>query len=187
MCNVESSRLFSSLSPQVVGAFVLLVVVVPFILPIFLPLGLAFWWVQRRYMRTSRELKRYDAVTRSPLFSTFSATLKGLPTIRAYAAAARFRAAFLRLLTANGAWWFCWITTARWIGFRLDLLVAVVLTVAPLLMVAVHDRLSPRLLGLALTQSLQLAGMLQWMMRQMAEVENNMTSGEWSTRILCPL
>lgn len=38
-------------------------------------------------------------------------------------------------------------------------------------------QLSARLAGLALTQSLQLAGLLQWMVRQSAEVENNMTSG----------
>ena len=35
-----------------------------------------------------------------------------------------------------------------------------------------------RLAGLALTQSLQLGGMLQWMVRQSAEVENHMTSVE---------
>ena len=51
------------------------------------------------------------------------------------------------------------------------------MTAAPLLMMAVHDRLSARLAGLALTQSLQLAVTLQWMVRQSAEVENNMTSG----------
>ena len=163
---------------MVVGAFTLLVVVVPFILPVFVPLGCAFFWVQRRYLKTSRELKRYEAVTRSPLYAAFSATLKGLPTIRAHRAADRFRADFLELLSANVAWWFCWLTTARWIGFRLDLLVAVLLTVAPLLMMAVHSQLSPRLVGLALTQSLYLAGMLQWMVRQAAEVENNMTSAE---------
>lgn len=163
---------------MVMGAFVLLVVVVPFILPVFIPLGFAFFWVQRRYLRTSRELKRFEAVTRSPLYAAFSATLKGLPTIRAYRAASRFRAEFLDLLSANVSWWFSWLTTARWIGFRLDLLVAVLLTVSPLLMMSVHDKLSPRLVGLALTQSLYLAGMLQWMVRQAAEVENNMTSAE---------
>ena len=163
---------------MVVGAFTLLVVVVPFILPIFIPFGIAFAWVQQRYLRTSRDLKRFEAVTRSPLYAAFSATLKGLPTIRAYGAGPWFRSEFLQLLTANVGWWFSWLTSARWIGFRLDLLVAMVLTVSPLLMMAVHQSLSPRLVGLALTQSLYLAGMLQWMVRQAAEVENNMTSAE---------
>lgn len=39
-------------------------------------------------------------------------------------------------------------------------------------------QLSPRLVGLALSQSLQLSGLLQWMVRQSAEVENNMVSVE---------
>lgn len=39
-------------------------------------------------------------------------------------------------------------------------------------------QLEARLVGLALTQSLQLSGLLQWMARQSAEVENHMTSVE---------
>ncbi|EFN52562.1 hypothetical protein CHLNCDRAFT_138549 [Chlorella variabilis] len=163
---------------MVLGAFALLMVSVPFIIPLFLPLGAAFFLVRARYLRTSREIKRWEATSRSPVFASFSAILKGLPTIRAFGAGPRFRSAFLQELSDNGAWWFCFLTTARWIGFRLDLLVALLMTAAPLLMMAVHDRLSARLAGLALTQSLQLAGMLQWMVRQSAEVENNMTSVE---------
>lgn len=51
------------------------------------------------------------------------------------------------------------------------------MTAAPLLIMAVHESVSARLAGLALSQSLALAGLLQWMVRQSAEVENNMTSG----------
>lgn len=36
----------------------------------------------------------------------------------------------------------------------------------------------PEILGLALTHVIQLTGMLQWWVRQTAEVENNMTSVE---------
>lgn len=36
----------------------------------------------RFYLATSRELKRLDAVSRSPVFSFFGETLSGLPVIR---------------------------------------------------------------------------------------------------------
>ena len=36
------------------------------------------------YRRTSRELKRLDSISRSPIFSSFSETLSGLATIRAF-------------------------------------------------------------------------------------------------------
>eukprot|EP00887_Chlorella_sp_A99_P004200 scaffold15.g4200.t1 len=125
-----------------------LIIVVPFILPIFAPLSVAFW-----------EVKRFDAVTRSPVYASFSAILKGLPTIRAFNAGPRFRRLFLADLSHNGAY----------------LMVAVLMTAAPLLIMAFS---SAQLVGLALTQSLQLGGVLQWMVRQMAEVENHMTSVE---------
>ena len=163
---------------MVMGALVLLIVVIPYIIPLFVPLIGTFIFVQRRYLATSREVKRHEAVTRSPLYAQFSAILKGLPTIRSYGAGAMFRTSFLNILTNNCAWWYSWLTCARWVGFRLDFIVAILLTGAPLIMMAVHNSLGAELVGLSLTQSLYLAGLLQWMVRQTAEVENNMTSTE---------
>ena len=42
----------------------LVCIAVPVILPVFVPLGLAFVHIQRRYVATSREIKRLEAVTR---------------------------------------------------------------------------------------------------------------------------
>lgn len=168
-------------SMMVIGALVLLCVVVPVILPIFIPLIAIFVLIQRRYLRTSRELKRFEAVTRSPLYQNFNNILKGLTVIRAFRSQKTFRKDFLSLLSNNISWWFSWMTAARWIGFRLDVLVALLMTAAPLLMVGLRDKLGEdnvKLVGLALSQSLYLAGLLQWMVRQTAEVENNMTSTE---------
>lgn len=53
-----------------------LCIVVPFIIPVFLPLGVAFFWIRARYLATSREVKRWEATSRSPVFASFSAILK---------------------------------------------------------------------------------------------------------------
>jgi hypothetical protein len=56
---------------------------------------------------TSREVKRWDATSRSPVYASLSATLKGLPTIRAYGAEAAFQETFLRHMSLNGSWCVC--------------------------------------------------------------------------------
>ena len=67
-------------------------------------------------------------------------SVQGLPTIRAYDAGARFYEAFLEYLDRNGAWWFCFIVTSRWIGFRLDTIATVMLTAGAMLAMAVHNK-----------------------------------------------
>lgn len=48
----------------VLSAFVLVSIAVPVILPVFVPLAAAFVWLRARYLRASREVKRWEAVTR---------------------------------------------------------------------------------------------------------------------------
>lgn len=54
----------------------------------------------------------------------------------------------------------------------------ITLAAGVLLSLAVRERLSAAILALALTHVIQLNGMLQWWVRQTAEVENAMTSVE---------
>ena len=53
-----------------------MIIAVPFVLPTLIPLVVAFFWLRHRYITTGREVKRFDAVTRSPLYASFSAALK---------------------------------------------------------------------------------------------------------------
>ena len=39
-----------------------------------------------------------------------------------------------------GAWWFCFINTSRWIGFRLDTIAAIMLTAGALLAMSIHSK-----------------------------------------------
>ncbi|KAJ3203156.1 hypothetical protein HDU67_010360, partial [Dinochytrium kinnereticum] len=69
---------------------VLIGYVVPAVFAIVLPIVPIYYFIQKIYRNASRELKRLEAIGRSPLFSQFSETLMGLPTVRAFGSTDRF-------------------------------------------------------------------------------------------------
>jgi ABC-type multidrug transport system fused ATPase/permease subunit len=62
----------------------------PAFVGLIIPLALVYYWIQRYYLRTSRELKRLDSVSRSPIYAHFQESLGGITTIRAYRQEDRF-------------------------------------------------------------------------------------------------
>ena len=64
------------LSLGCLGALVITGVLVPWFLLAFPPLMLLFFYLQRRYLLVSRELKRIDGLSRSPIYAHFSQTLQ---------------------------------------------------------------------------------------------------------------
>eukprot|EP00892_Ulva_mutabilis_P006809 jgi/Ulvmu1/44/UM001_0047.1 len=160
------------------GAVILIAVANPPVMLVFLPLAYVFFRIRAYYVVTSREVKRIEAVTRSPVYAMFSTTLKGLPTIRAFGAQARFRHRFLSCLDLNSAWWMAYIATARWVGSRMDAIALTLLATAAIFSMAFKSLVSASLLALSLTHLLQLSGSMQWAVRQTAEAENHMTAVE---------
>ena len=67
-----------------IGSVLLISVLNPWVLLGATPLLAVFLLIGRYYLKTSRELKRLEALNRSPVISHFSDTLDGLVTIRAY-------------------------------------------------------------------------------------------------------
>ena len=54
----------------------------PWLLFVVVPVIALLLYISRYYMKTSRELKRLESISRSPVFSHISETLNGLDTIR---------------------------------------------------------------------------------------------------------
>ena len=161
------------------GSLVVIGIVNPWVLVILIPLLPAFWWVRRFYLRSSRQIKRLESVTRSPVYALFSSSLNGgLPTIRAFNVQEDFVELFLNRVDTNSRAFFILIAAVRWFGLRLDLMTSILSLITSILTIALRDRIDPSSAALSLMYCINLTMLFQWAVRQSAEAENYMTSAE---------
>ncbi|KAI9004026.1 ABC transporter type 1, transmembrane domain-containing protein, partial [Gaertneriomyces semiglobifer] len=156
-------------------------VVTPVFLIGVLPIALLYLNIARLYVRTSRELKRLESVTRSPIFSHFSETITGASTIRAYGAETKFMTEnHSRVDTNHRAFFYLWVAN-RWLGVRVDFVGAMVSFAAAVAILAtVHwgHGMDPGAAGLSLSYALTFTDALLWVVRMHALMEMSMNSVE---------
>ncbi|XP_072034829.1 ATP-binding cassette sub-family C member 4-like [Amphiura filiformis] len=171
---------FNQISLMVLGVVIFICVLNPMVLLFTLPLCVIFIFVRMFFLQTSRDVKRLEGITRSPVFSHLSATLQGLSTVRAFQAEQKFCQIFDNHQDLHTQAWFLFLSTTRWFGVVIDSLSAVfVIGVAFSCIIAADIfKLDSGLVGLSLSYALSLMGAFQWGVRQSAEVENQMTSTE---------
>ncbi|KAJ3194117.1 hypothetical protein HK101_003453 [Irineochytrium annulatum] len=174
----ESARMFGYTLSLIAGTIALVCAVFPYFLIMLLPAGYCYYMAQAYYRATSRELKRLDNTTRSPLFAHFASGLSGLATIRAYNVTKRFADQNLRLLNWNNRAYFPLIMTQRWLGLRLEAIASLLILACSLFAVAARNSVGAGLAGLAISYSLQVTGILNWCVRVATDTEQNMVSAE---------
>ena len=165
------------------SSFTLVIISVstPAFVALIIPLALTYYWIQRYYLRTSRELKRLDSVSRSPIYAHFQETLGGVSTIRAYRQQHRFELENEWRVDSNLKAYFPAVSANRWLAIRLEFIGAVVILAAAgfsIISVANKSGLSPGLVGLAMSYALQITTALNWIVRQTVEVETNIVAVE---------
>uniref|UniRef100_A0A4W6CXA6 ATP-binding cassette, sub-family C (CFTR/MRP), member 4 n=1 Tax=Lates calcarifer TaxID=8187 RepID=A0A4W6CXA6_LATCA len=169
---------FYQLFLQNVGVVAVAASVIPLILIPVIPLLFIFLYLRRFYLCTSRDVKRLESTTRSPVFSHLSSSLQGLWTIRAFRAEERLKEAFDAHQDLHSGAWFLFLMTSRWFALRLDSICSIFITLTTFGCVLLRDGLEAGEVGLVLTYAVTLVGNFQWTVRQSAEVENMMTSVE---------
>mmetsp|Transcript_42910 Transcript_42910/g.71422 ORF Transcript_42910/g.71422 Transcript_42910/m.71422 type:complete len:1444 (-) Transcript_42910:118-4449(-) len=163
---------------SVVATCCVISVFFPWFLVALVPIGVAYWFVQQYYRRTSRELQRLESVSKSPLFAHFSETLSGVSTIRAYGMSARFTDLNDERTDVNNRAFYLLNAANRWLGLRLDILGGLVMLTACLLAVIQRNAISPAYVGLVVSYTLNITGVLNWSVRMSTEVESKLTSVE---------
>nr|XP_023022905.1 probable multidrug resistance-associated protein lethal(2)03659 [Leptinotarsa decemlineata] len=142
-------------------------------------MGFLFYFVRVVYIKTAQDVKRLEGVNRAPVFSHILASLYGMPTIRASKAQKMVILEFDSLQDQHTGTWFMYIATSEIFGYYLDIistLFIALVTFQFLLFKTEADTSGD--VGLVISQSLILSGMLQIGVRQTAEVASNMISVE---------
>ncbi|KAJ6635777.1 putative multidrug resistance-associated protein lethal [Pseudolycoriella hygida] len=159
------------------GGIIVVVAIVNywFLIPTLI-IGVIFYYLRNFYLMTSRNVKRMEATTRSPIYSHLGASLNGLSTIRAFKAQDILVKEFDSMQDLHSSAFYLFISTSRAFGFWLDAWCVVYIAIVTLSFFIMGD--AGGNVGLAITQAMGMTGMVQWGMRQSAELENTMTAVE---------
>ncbi|KAF9917868.1 hypothetical protein FBU30_000474 [Linnemannia zychae] len=130
------------------------------------------------YVPISRDLKRLNSNSRSPILNHFNETLVGIATIRAYGFQDRFVTRNLVNVDDNNRSFFLLWTSNRWLHWRVDIAGALVSFSTGMLILQYSESIQPGWAAMSLSYSLMFTGTIVWVIRSYTENELNQNSVE---------
>ncbi|KAG0082431.1 Multidrug resistance-associated protein 1 [Podila epicladia] len=170
----DSALLFLQYFPLALGAFLLISCVVHWqnavtVIVLLLIAVLVVWYGSPADSR----LKQMEALSKPPVFQHITTTLEGLFSIRAYNVQSRFDGMNMAVLDKNHESLYAMHTTKTWTAFYLDVISSLMVYSTALFLVIYRDSIPDvaSVAGLALSNALQMLVFLQWTVRQMGDVQ----------------
>uniref|UniRef100_A0A8C5WVQ2 ABC-type glutathione-S-conjugate transporter n=1 Tax=Laticauda laticaudata TaxID=8630 RepID=A0A8C5WVQ2_LATLA len=158
--------------------YIVIMVATPVVLVAILPLSALYVAFQVFFVTTSCQLKRLEAGSRSPIYSNISETFEGSSLIRAFRTQQRFIVQNDVNVDENHKVSFPSVVADRWLATNIEILGNSIVLFAALLAVAYKPHLSPGMVGFSISWALQITGVLNWLVRASAEIDNHIMSVE---------
>ncbi|XP_018907576.2 multidrug resistance-associated protein 1 isoform X5 [Bemisia tabaci] len=163
---------------QVIATLFVISFSTPLFIVVILPISVVYYLIQRFYVPTSRQLKRLESVSRSPIYSHFGESVTGAAVIRAFGVQNRFIAESEQKVDFNQVCYFPSIIANRWLAVRLESIGNLIILSAAIFAVLGRDTLSAGLVGLSISYALQMTQTLTWLVRMTSDVETNIVAVE---------
>ncbi|XP_027566718.2 canalicular multispecific organic anion transporter 1 [Pipra filicauda] len=173
-----SFRTWLSCFMGIISTLITICLATPYFALIIIPLSIFYYFVLRFYISTSRQLRRLDSVTRSPIYSHFGETVSGLSVIRAYEHQERFMQHNETIMDINQKSVYSWIISNRWLAIRLEFVGSLVVFFSALLAVISKSTLAGGIVGLSVSSALSVTQTLNWLVRTSSELETNIVAVE---------
>ncbi|CAN6872242.1 unnamed protein product [Brassica oleracea var. botrytis] len=168
---------------QLLSTFALIGTVSTISLWAIMPLLILFYAAYLYYQNTSREVKRLDSVTRSPIYAQFGEALNGLSSIRAYKAYERMAKINGKSMDNNIRFTLANTSSNRWLTIRLETLGGVMIWLTATFAVLRNGNAENQAgfastMGLLLSYTLNITSLLSGVLRQASRAENSLNSVE---------
>ncbi|XP_065205458.1 multidrug resistance-associated protein 1-like [Planococcus citri] len=150
----------------------------PIFVTVILPITVLYCLAQRFYVATSRQLKRLESISRSPMYSHFVETFVGAQLIRAYGLTEKFIKQSEEKLDHNHRSYYLNLISNRWLSVRSETISNLVIFFAALFSVLERDSISPGIVGLSVGYTFQITVTLSWSIFKISNTETSIVSVE---------
>ncbi|KAL8672957.1 MAG: hypothetical protein Q9168_002590 [Polycauliona sp. 1 TL-2023] len=174
----DSIRMYFFTLAMIISVFTLVIVFFHYFAIALGPLFLIFLFSAAYYRASAREIKRHEAVLRSGVFSRFGEAISGVSSIRAYGLEDRFVSGIRDEVDQMNSAYYLTFSNQRWLSVRLDTIGNLLVFTTGILVVTSRFNVNPSIAGLVLSYILSIVQMIQFTVRQLAEVENAMNATE---------
>ncbi|OAA81152.1 multidrug resistance-like protein [Akanthomyces lecanii RCEF 1005] len=132
-----------------------------------------YYYLQRGYLRTSRQLRFLDLEEKAPVYSQFLETLAGLPTVRAFGWGSAAIHKNHDLVDRSQKPFYLLIIVQKWLIMVLDLVTAGLALLIVGFAVYLRDKVSVGLTGVALVQLISMSQALNMLIQFWTSVETS--------------
>jgi ATP-binding cassette, subfamily C (CFTR/MRP), member 1 len=174
----DAMRMYFLTLAMILSVFALIIAYFHYFAVALGPLFILFLFASSYYRSSAREIKRHEAVLRSTVFARFSESISGVASIRAYGLQSYFTTRLREAVDGMNSAYYLTFANQRWLSTRLDAIGNMLVFVTGILVVTDRFNVNPSIAGLVLSYVLAIVQMIQFTVRQLAEVENNMNATE---------
>ncbi|KAI1776106.1 ATP-binding cassette transporter protein YOR1-like protein [Hypoxylon cercidicola] len=174
----DAMRMYFLTLAMIISVFALIIAFFHYFAIALVPLAILFVLASSYYRASAREVKRFESVLRSVVFAKFGEGLNGVASIRAYGLQRRFITDLRDAIDEMNAAYYLTFSNQRWLSTRLDSIGNALVFTTGILVVTSRFSVPPSIGGLVLSYILGIVQMLQFTVRQLAEVENGMNAVE---------
>ncbi|KAJ2837511.1 hypothetical protein FBU31_001129, partial [Coemansia sp. 'formosensis'] len=162
----------------VLSVIVIITAITPIFIIVVAIVSLLYAGIAYYYLNTSRELKRLESTSMSPLLSLFGELILGVSTIRAFGAKHLYIKEALNRINAHNQPSYLVCATSSWLSMRIDFSGAIVSFACALFILASLDWLDAGLAGFALSYALTFSERMLWVIRNYSDNELHMNAIE---------